>query len=311
MPATSADPYEPFYSARSKAWLAGLFDRIRRHPRDMLAFGDVRAGLNVRGQRDLGRQVVLLDQIVGSEGRYSDFDRRFLPRTDLIAARWSSIEKAMVEGVDLPPVELYKVSDVYFVRDGNHRVSVARHLGRVDIDAMVTELFVDVVLSPDLSSCTLLLAHEYSDFLEWTNLHVLRPDERIGLSTLGGYLDLVRLINMHRAALAQAQNRSIPRDEAVTSWYDTSYLPLVQVIREQHLLRYCSGHTEADLYLWIMTQSERLGMDISCLLELLRDPQVAQQWMECGSWTAAIRNAMRGALQRFTISHASLGTQCD
>ena len=84
----------------------------------------------------------------------------------------------MVNDVTLPPVDLYKIGDVYFVRDGNHRVSVARQLGQVDIDAYVTELQVDVPITREVSLRDLILKEEYSDFLEWTGLHDLRPDER-------------------------------------------------------------------------------------------------------------------------------------
>ena len=206
-----------------------------------------------------GRQIVPTAHIIGSEGRYYDFDRRFLPRTDIVQGRWSSIERAMERGISLPPVVLYKISDVYFVRDGNHRVSVAHQVGLVEIDAEVTELLVDVPLTPDLSVRTLLHMQEYSDFLEWTNLHALRPDERIEFSELGGYLDLVRHINGHRAALAQAQHRTIDRDEAVASWYDTVYLPGMQAIREQNMLKRFSNRTEADLYRWMVEQQQMLS----------------------------------------------------
>ena len=244
-----------FRDARNKALVAGLLDLLRRQSHEMLAFADVRACLNIRGQRSLGRQIVPTAHIIGSEGRYYDFDRRFLPRTDVVQSRWSSIERAMDRGINLPPVVLYKISDVYFVRDGNHRVSVAHQVGLVEIDAEVTELLVDVPLTPDLSVRTLLHMQEYSDFLEWTNLHALRPDERIEFSELGGYLDLVRHINGHRSALAQEQNRTIDRDEAVASWYDTVYLPGMQAIREQNMLKRFSNRTEADLYRWMVELS--------------------------------------------------------
>src|SRR5439155_22381424 len=110
-----------------------------------------------------------------------------------------------------------------------------------------------------LSVRTLLHMQEYSDFLEWTNLHALRPDERIEFSELGGYLDLVRHINVHRSALAQEQNRAIARDEAVTSCYDTAYLPGMQAIREQNLLKRFSNRTEADLYRWMVEQQQVLS----------------------------------------------------
>src|SRR3954454_23704966 len=118
-----------FVEARRKALVASILDTLFRNPSTMISLEDVRARLNVRGQRSLGHQTVALDHIVGSEGRYSDFDRRFLPRSDKLKQRWSSIDSAMLESVELPPVELYKIGDIYFVRDGNHRVSVARQQG--------------------------------------------------------------------------------------------------------------------------------------------------------------------------------------
>src|SRR6185503_14791568 len=183
--------------------MAALLDTIRRQPSDMLAFEAVRISLNIRGQVALGHQTVPVKHIIGSEGRYSDFDRRFLPRSENLEDRWRNVERAMQRAVDLPPVDLYKISDIYFVRDGNHRVSVARRLGQSQIDAYVTELLVDVPLTPNLSIHTLLFKEEYSDFLEWTNLHDLRSDERIEFSELGGYLDLVRHINARRYYLGK------------------------------------------------------------------------------------------------------------
>ena len=254
-----------FLDARRKAMLTELLDALRRQPSTMFSLEDIRTRLNIRGQRWLGHQTVPLNHIIGSEGRYSDFDRRFLPRTNALRNRWSSIDRAMQEAVELPPVDLYKIGDVYFVRDGNHRVSVARQLGQIYIDAYVTELVVTVPLGPDLSMRALLLTEEYSDFLEWTNLHDLRPDQRIEFSELGGYLDLVRHINAHRYYLGQELKRDISRDEAVAHWYDEVYMPIVRVIREQQVLRHFPGRTEADLYRWIIEHRwymrERTGAD--------------------------------------------------
>lgn len=254
-----------FQEARRKAQLAAIIGLLRGEPSDMISFEEVRARLNVRGQRYLGYQTVKLDAIIGSEGRYDDFDRHFLPRSDSLKTRWSRIDQAMQDSIVLPPIDLYKIGNVYFVRDGNHRVSVARQLGAAYIDAQVIELITDIPLDPDLSVRDLLLKEEYSDFLEWTNLHALRPDERIEFSELGGYLDLVRHINAHRYYLGQEQKREIPRDEAVASWYDNVYMPIVKVIREQQMLEQFPGRTEADLYRWIMDHRwfmrERIGQD--------------------------------------------------
>jgi hypothetical protein len=290
-----------FHEARRRSLVAAILDTLRRQPNDMLSFEEVRARLNVRGQRYLGHQTVALDHIVGSEGRYSDFDRRFLPRSDTLKQRWSNISRAQLEDIALPPVELYKIGDAYFVRDGNHRVSVARQQGQAYIDAYLTELIVDVPLGPDLSVRDLLLKEEYSDFLEWTDLHLLRPDERIEFSELGGYLDLVRHINAHRYYLGQERGQEIGREEAVASWYDNVYLPIVRAIREQGVLRHFSGRTEADLYRWIMEHRwqvrERTGADPG--------PESAtSEYVELfgrKGLTGAVEDALRGALQMLKI----------
>ncbi|MFO7170753.1 MAG: DUF4032 domain-containing protein [Chloroflexota bacterium] len=255
-----------FEEARRKAVVAGIMDLIQRRPSEMLSFEEVRARLNVRGQRYLGHQTVPVSRIVGSEGRYGDFDRRFLPRSNALKNRWTRVNNAALQDINLPPVELYKIGDIYFVRDGNHRVSVARQQGQVEIDAIVTELVVDVPLDDtDLSVHDLLLMEEYSDFLEWTDLARLRPQQRIEFSETGGYLDLVRHINAHRYYMGLEQNRPIERDEAVADWYDNVYTPVIEAIRRHDVLRHFPGRTEADLYRWIMDHRwymrERSGAD--------------------------------------------------
>ncbi len=256
---------QKFDEARRKAFIAGVFDTLLRQSGTMLSLDEVRARLKVRGQRDLGLQTVPIDRIVGSEGRYLDFDRRFLPRSGKLRRRWAEIHALVQQMANLPPVELYKIGDVYFVRDGNHRISVARHMGQKEIDAYVTELLVDVPLELNDSVRDLLLKEEYSDFLEWTELHRLRPDQHIEFSEAGGYLDLIQHINTHRYFMGLEQQREISRAEAVADWYDTVYLPLVRAIRRHRALDYFPGRTEADLYRWIAahrwTLLEQTGSD--------------------------------------------------
>ncbi len=239
---------QTFDRARRKAFIAGVFDTLLRQPGTMFSLDEVRARLKVRGQRDLGLQTAPVDHIIGSEGRQLDFDRRFLPRSGKLRQRWAKIHALARQMSHLPPVELYKIGDVYFVRDGNHRISVARQMGQKEIDAYVTELLVDVPLEAGDSVRDLLLKEEYSDFLEWTELHLLRPDQHIELSEPGGYLDLIRHINGHRYFMGLEQQREIPRAEAVADWYDTVYLPIIRAIRQYRALDAIPGYTEADLY---------------------------------------------------------------
>jgi hypothetical protein len=249
---------EDFARARRKAFLQSITDMLTQRSSDLVPLEEVRTRLNIRGSAYRGLQQVPLDKIVGSEGRYADFDRRFLPRQAKTQARWQSVDMAHLVDVALPPVELYKIGQVYFVKDGNHRVSVARERGQGDIDAYVTEYLVDVPLDERLSVRDLLIKEEYSDFLEWTDLARLRPQQRIELSALGGYLELIEHINTHRYYLAEQRQAEISNDEAVASWYDTVYLPVVEMISQHNILEQFPGRTEADLYLWIMQHRQAL-----------------------------------------------------
>ncbi|NJN18856.1 MAG: DUF4032 domain-containing protein [Oscillochloris sp.] len=243
---------EDFNRARRKAFFSRLRTLIDRSANELFPFEEVRSRLNVRSQHYLGHQTVPIDRIVGSEGRYTDFDRQFAPRHDATKWRWMSIDRAHYQSVALPAIELYKIGDLYFVRDGHHRVSVAMQQGQIDIDAVVTELIVDVPIDTNLSMRDLLIKEEYSDFLGWTGLADLRPDQRIEFSEPGGYLTLVQHINANRYFKSQEQGHDIDRETAVCDWYDNVYMPVVEVIRAGSTMRHFPGRKEADLYRWIM-----------------------------------------------------------
>ncbi len=128
--------------AHWRDWLSWLVKKNN----SLISFEDIRQTLPLNGQRYLGFQFVPVKNIVGSEGRHHDFDRAFFPRQTHTKSRWVSIDKAYYKDVTLPPVELFKVDEVYFVRDGNHRISVARARGQEYIDAYVTEIDTPVSL---------------------------------------------------------------------------------------------------------------------------------------------------------------------
>src|SRR5438034_1530389 len=116
--------------ARRRAFMRGVLSWFRRADNALLAFDEVRRGIHAQAQRDGGLREVEIDQIVGSVGRYRDFDRAFLPRQVQTQDRWESVDRAYLDHTELPPVDLYKIGETYFVKDGNHRVSVARERGQ-------------------------------------------------------------------------------------------------------------------------------------------------------------------------------------
>jgi hypothetical protein len=248
--ASHRDSLRDFDSARRKAFVQRILALVTRESLDLLPFEQVREQLLLRDHYFLGLQEVPLDQIVGSVGRYRDFTRTFLPRTDALRERWAAVEDRGIEG-GLPPVELYKVGEAYFVRDGNHRVSVARAKGGVDIEAFVWEFPSLVPLSPADDLDDLLIKQGQVAFLKKTELNRLRPDYQIELTAPGRYRDLLEHIADHRYYLGQTYGREIKAEEAVTSWYDNVYLPIIRAIRKQGVLKQFSGRTEADLYIWV------------------------------------------------------------
>jgi hypothetical protein len=239
-----------FDSARHKAFIQRILAFLTRQSLDLLPFEQVREQLHLRDHHFKGLQEVPLDQIVGSVGRYQDFTRTFLPRSDRLRERWVAVEDRVKEG-GLPPVKLFLVGDAYFVLDGNHRVSVARALGAPAIKAFVWEYPSLVPFSSEDNLDDLHIKQGYVEFLEKSHLNELRPDQQIKLTAPGSYREMLAHIEVHRCHLELENDGEITPEEAVASWYDNIYQPIVRNIRTQGVLRQFPGRTEADLYIWI------------------------------------------------------------
>jgi hypothetical protein len=218
----------------------------------LLAFDEVREKLHLGGPVYRGLQSVPLDKIIGSVNRYRDFDHLFLPTQSHTEDRWRRINRAWYEEIDLPPVMLYKVREVYFVVDGNHRVSVARDRGQQFIDAEVREVESRVPVTAGMQPDDLERLGERVEFLERTQLDRWYPEAVIKPTVLGGYERLLEHIAVHRYFMGIDQGRSISEEEAVRHWYETLYLPVVQVVERSEVLEELPGRTATDFYLWTM-----------------------------------------------------------
>jgi len=199
-----------------------------------------------------GIHSVPVKSIIGSVDRYRDFDRAFLPAQVFTSDRWRAINRAFYRDEALPPVKLYQVGNVYFVLDGHHRVSVAREHGVEFIDAEVIKVRSRVPLTPDVDAHDLEILGEYDAFLEHTQLDKLRPEQNIRFTIAGGYERLLEHIAVHRYYMGIDEQRDVDEAEAVTHWYDSVYLPIVEVICEHNILADFPERTESDLYLWLM-----------------------------------------------------------
>lgn len=241
-----------FDSAHWKSNFRQMLAALTHQSNQLLPYDQVLRLLPVSGQHYVGMRQVPIDAIVGSVGRFQDFDRAFLPRGKATRGRWESIDRAHLMDIDLPAIEVYKLGEVYFVKDGNHRVSVARERGQAFIDAVVIEINTPIPITPDTDLLDLIGQRERIRFFKKTRIKELRPDSNVELSIPEMYSKLLEHIQTHGWFLGEERHACVSFEEATTSWYDNIYLPMIHIIRGQQILNGFPDRTEADLYLWIM-----------------------------------------------------------
>ncbi|MCX7820746.1 MAG: hypothetical protein N2258_03625 [Brevinematales bacterium] len=240
-----------FERARKKAFLNDLMSKLLNKENELLQLDEIKYLVPPKAMVYRGIKSIPIDKIVGSEGRYRDFDRDFLPRQDNTKERWENIEVAKEKNISLPPISVYKIGDHYIVRDGNHRVSVAKELGQEFIDAEVTELFTPVKIE-DFSQKGLLIAESYNYFLEKTGFKTVFPDVDIKLSNPWGYYRLIEHINTYRYFLGEKRKREVSLCDALKSWYNELYLPITKLVKKKKILRFFPEREVGDFYIWIM-----------------------------------------------------------
>ncbi len=244
-----------------QAFLQDWIKRIRGESTELLSYDEVRKILQARevGFRPTLEEVPL-DKIVGSVGRYRDFNSAFLPKNEALEERWARVDAARETLEGLPPVDLIKVGEFYFVRDGNHRVSVARAHGEKTIEAYVTPVETSIPVEAKTAEELRQWLVEASrlQFLRRTGLDKHYPDAPIRLTEPGRYRDLYEHIDVHRWYMGEARGEEVPYEEAARSWYENVYLPLARAIEESGLLDEFPDRTVTDLYLWLCRHREEL-----------------------------------------------------
>lgn len=282
-----------FNKARTKEFFSRVLHILRPQKNRLLNFHEIKSLLRPQGEIYRGMQVVDLENIIGSEGRYRDFNAAFLPKSDHVRSRWESVDKAHIQDVILPPIKLYKVGSYYFVRDGNHRVSVARMQGVAAIDAEVTELKTQYKLDGQQSREELaarLVGYEREKFIEQTQLDQVIPMEHLEFSDAGRFDEIVQHIEGHKYYINQDIDEEISFSDAALSWYYNVFLPIVQQISSDGVMARFPGRTKADLYLWTVKHWDELkrqyGEKIS-LKDATRDyahRQGQSLWKQLKDW---------------------------
>ncbi len=246
---------EDFSKARGRAILSRIQHFMNVDQDKLLSFNDVKDILKPKNETYRGMQVVPLDLIVGSEGRYRDFNKFFLPRAEHLRQRWERVDLARLKDIILPPIQLYEIGGVYFVRDGNHRVSVARTQGSGSIDAEVISLTSEIHIDPAMTADQLRQAvvdFEKRVFYEKTHFAELTGCEDLDFSAPGRYDVVYNHILVHKYYLNQNANLEIQFSDALVSWYNNVYQPIIEIITEERLYVRFPGRTASDLYVWIV-----------------------------------------------------------
>ena len=257
-----------FERARFSSLLNNLKSYISGKENKMLSFEEISKGLNLHNQRYLGMRTIDINDIVGSIDRYKDFDRFFLPVKTNLEHRWLNIYSAYKKNIDLPPVKLYKVGNIYFVLDGNHRVSVAKRMGVKYIDADVIEFTTKIPVSREMDPIDMFILAEREKFLNLTKLKKNRPDIKIRLTVPGKYDFLLEQINNHMYNLNQNKINEvkITFEKAAADWYDNIYLPVINIIDKYKIIENFPNRTKSDLFVWIIGHKyylkDKYGKDI-------------------------------------------------
>lgn len=283
-----------FQSARQRGAVQEILARLTGKSTQLLSYDDVAEKLKLRARTERGVQHIPLNAIVGSVGRNTDFTRTFLPRHAGDQQRWANVKAVFMDinsGSSLPPIEVYKVGEVYFVVDGNHRVSIAKQEGLTTIEARVIEFKTDITLTPDVQPDDLIIKAEYVEFLDTTRIHEARPNVDLSVTTCCQYDKLLEQIHVTQYLLQEETKRDVPLQDAAASWYDTTYIPLAEAIRDRGLLHWFPGRTITDLYIWIAENRAALekeqGWEIEsdiAATDLIMERSVLS---EPGSWRKA------------------------
>jgi len=241
-----ADAQYDFSRARRRRALARLSARLRRADdvNHILPFEEVAQALGRVGERRLGEQTIPLDSIIGTVDRSREFDRAFRPTSQRVRARWERINLAQRTGKAMPPIDVYRIGDMHFVKDGHHRVSVARALGHRDINAYVTEVLTQVGANREIRMRDLPLKSHERLFYDRVPLPP-EAHERINLSDEWRYAALAEAVEAWGFRVIQARSQPMSRHEVAEAWFREEYEPVVSMLDEARLIPKGMTGTEA------------------------------------------------------------------
>ena len=252
---------EDFNKAHSKALFNEIQHFLNPEEATLISFSEVKSLLKPKDEIYVGLKTIPIDKIVGSEGRYKDFDNRFFPKSGFLRERWKHVDAAQYESIILPPIKVYELGGLYFVRDGNHRVSVAKARGIEFIDAEIVSLQSEIKLKPAYTLKSMIkeiISYEKRVFYTETNFGDITDFWTLDFTSTGQYDIIYNHILTHKGYIEKKQGSEMSTADALMSWFQDVYLPIIKAIDDRRVMRYFRQHTKSDLYVWIMRYWEEL-----------------------------------------------------
>lgn len=246
---------QDFTKAHNKALINEIAHFLSPKEASLISFNDIKSILKPKNEMYLGMKTIPIAQIVGSEGRYKDFDNEFFPKSNFMRDRWKHVDEANIKSIDLPPIKVYELAGLYFVRDGNHRVSVAKLRGTEFIDAEVVSLQSEIKLRPMRSLTSMvkqIISYEKRIFYAETLFGDITDFWGLDFSTPGQYDVIYNHILTHKYFINESQEAEIKFENAVTSWYTEVYCPIIDILEKKHIMREFPQRTKSDLYVWLI-----------------------------------------------------------
>lgn len=256
-----AQTEEDFHKARNKALINEIQHLLAPEEAKLLSLNDIKQMIKPINETYIGMKVIPIDKIIGSEGRYKDFDNHFFPKSSFLKNRWEHVDSAAIQDIVLPPIKVYEIAGAYFVRDGNHRVSVAKSRGTEFIDAEVVSLQSEIKLKDTSSLYNItkqIINYEKRVFYAETNFGDITDYWCLDFSTPGRYDVILNHILTHKYYLNQSHKKELSMEQAILSWYNNVYLPVVSSIRRKKILKNFPKRTIADLYVWTVRYWDQL-----------------------------------------------------
>jgi hypothetical protein len=252
-----ADVENDFLRARRREIMARLVQRLRREPDDVtwvLPFDEVVAALGWQGERQLGLQTIRLEQVVGTVDSRRDFDRRFRPTSGRVRERWERLALAQRRGETIPPIDVYQIGDLYFVKDGHHRVSIAIATGQKVIDAYVTQVQT-VVPATGIRGRAGLLMKSYERIFRARVPLPASAYAKITVTDPWSYAELGEAVEAWGYRFMQDEARFCDRAQIARRWFAAEFTPVVRMLHAADLV---GSSTDAEAYMRVARERYRL-----------------------------------------------------